>query len=451
MRMMHLAQLAAWADGELKGVDASVKGVGTDSRTLKDGELFVALKGENFDGHDFAAQCEDHAAGVMVARQLAVDCPQVVVPDTLTALQRIAAKWRAEHPVAVVGITGSNGKTTTKEMTAAILSGEGCTLASAGNLNNHIGVPLTLLGLDDQHRYAVIEMGANHAGEIRQLTALARPQAATITCAAQAHLEGFGSLQGVARAKAEIFEGLGPEGVAVINAEDGFAFQWRTAAAPHEVLTFAADLNMQADVYAHPCAPSRLEFRHGGENVEVEWMLAGIHNARNAACSVALALALGVPFRRAARALSGFQLEVGGRLQLVEGCGGAQLIDDSYNANPGSFHAAIDVLVTQGREPWMVMGEMKELGLYSGECHEEVADYARKAGVRRLYVLGPHAVRTARAFGPGGRACADVEVLSAELRAQLGFRHAVLVKGSRAARLERLVARLLPEGEGNAA
>lgn len=451
MKGMHLAQLAAWADGELKGADAPVKGIGTDSRTLKDGELFVALKGENFDGHDFAARCEDRAAGVMVARELAVDRPQIVVPDTLTALQRIAAKWRAAHDVAVAGITGSNGKTTTKEMTAAILSGEDCTLASAGNLNNHIGVPLTLLGLDDPHRYAVIEMGANHPGEIRQLTALVRPKAATITCAAPAHLEGFGSLQGVARAKAEIFEGLEPEGVAVINAEDGFAFQWRTAAAPHEVLTFAADLNMQADVYAHPCVPSRLEFRYGGENVEVEWTLAGIHNARNAACSVALAVALGVPFQRAARALSGFQLEVGGRLRLVEGCGGAQLIDDSYNANPGSFHAAIDVLVAQGREPWMVMGEMKELGLYSVECHEEVADYARKAGVRRLYVLGPHAVSTARAFGPGGQACTDVEALSAELRAQLGPRHAVLVKGSRAARLERLVTRLMPEEETHAA
>ena len=451
MKTMRLAQLAAWADGELKGADAPVTGVGTDSRTLKDRELFVALKGENFDGHDFAARCEARAAGVMVARELAVDCPQVVVPNTLTALQRIAAEWRAGHQVAVAGITGSNGKTTTREMTAAILSGEDRTLASAGNLNNHIGVPLTLLGLDSGHRYAVIEMGANHQGEIRQLTALARPQAAAITCAAPAHLEGFGSLQGVAHAKAEIFEGLEPEGVAVINAEDAFAFQWQTTTAAHEVLTFAADLDTQADVHAHPCAPSRLEFRHGGENVEVEWTLAGVHNARNAACAVALALALSIPFRQAAQALSGFQLEVGGRLRLVEGCGGAQLIDDSYNANPGSFHAAIDVLVAQGKESWMVMGEMKELGRYSAECHEEVAGYARKAGVRRLYALGPHAARTADAFGPGAQACTDLEALSTELRAQLGPRHAVLVKGSRAARLERLVERLMLEEKADAA
>ena len=451
MKTMRLAQLAAWADGELKGADAPVAGVGTDSRTLRDGELFVALAGENFDGHDFAAQCEGRAAGVMVARELAVACPQVVVPDPLMALQRIAARWRAQHDVAVAGVTGSNGKTTTKEMTAAVLGGEGRTLASPGNLNNHIGVPLTLLGLDGGHRYAVVEMGANHPGEIRRLTALAQPRAATVTCAAQAHLEGFGSLQGVARAKAEIFEGLGPEGVAVINAEDAFAFQWRTAAAPHEVMTFSADPQVAADIQAHLAAPARLELRCGSESAEIDWALAGAHNARNAACAVTLAVALGVPFERAAQALSGFRLEVGGRLRLVEGLDGARLIDDSYNANPGSFHAAIDVLVAQGREPWMVMGEMKELGLYSAECHEEVAGYARRAGVRRLYALGPHAERAARAFGPGGQACADLEALAAELRTQLGPRCAVLVKGSRAARLEDLVERLVPGGEAHAA
>ena len=446
MKTMRLARLAVWADGELKGADAAVAGVGTDTRTLRDGELFVALQGENFDGHDFAAQCEGRAAGVMVARELGVDCPQIVVPDPLTALQRIAAAWRAEHDIPVAGITGSNGKTTTKEMTAAVLGGEGRVLASPGNLNNHIGVPLTLLGLDRAHRYAVIEMGANHPGEIRRLTALARPRAATVTCAAQAHLEGFGSLQGVARAKAEIFEGLGPEGVAVINAEDAFAFQWRSAAAPHEVMTFSADPQVAADVHARLAAPSRLELRCGSESVAIDWALEGAHNARNAACAVTLAVALGVPFARAAQALSDFRLDVGGRLRRVEGPGGAQLIDDSYNANPGSFHAAIDVLVAQDREPWMVMGEMKELGLYSAECHEEVADYARRAGVRRLYALGPHAERVARAFGPGGRACADLEGLASELRAQIGPRCALLVKGSRAARLEDLVGRLAPGG-----
>lgn len=451
MSGMRLAQLAAWADGELKGADAPVAGVGTDTRVLRDGELFVALKGENFDGHDFAAQCEGRAAGVLVARELAVACAQIVVPDPLAALQRIAAKWRERHDVAVAGITGSNGKTTTKEMTAAILGGEGRTLASAGNLNNHIGVPLTLLGLDEGHRHAVVEMGANHPGEIRLLTALARPRAATVTCAAQAHLEGFGSLQGVARAKAEIFEGLGPEGIAAVNAEDAFASQWRAAAAPHEVMTFSADPRVAADVRARLAAPSRLELRCGGERVEIDWALEGTHNARNAACAVTLAVALGTPFERAARALSGFRLEVGGRLRLAEGFGGAQLIDDSYNANPGSFHAAIDVLVAQGRESWMVMGEMKELGPYSAECHEEVAGYARRAGVRRLYALGPHAARAARAFGPGGQACTDLEALAAELRTQLGPRCVVLVKGSRAARLENLVERLMPGGEAHAA
>ena len=451
MSGMRLAELAAWADGELKGADVPVGGVSTDTRSLRDGELFVALEGENFDGHDFAVQCDRRAAGVLVARELTVACPQIVVPDPLTALQRMAAKWRLRHDVAVVGITGSNGKTTTKEMVAAILARQGRTLASPGNLNNHIGVPLTLLGLDGGHRYAVIEMGANHPGEIRLLTALAQPQAAAITCAAQAHLEGFGSLPGVARAKAEIFEGLGPDGIAVVNAEDAFASQWRTAAAPRGTKTFSADPQVAADIQARPVGPSRLELRGGSECMEIDWRLEGAHNARNAACAVALASALGLPFESAVQALSGFQLEVGGRLCPVEGLGGAQLIDDSYNANPGSFHAAIDVLVAQGRESWMVMGEMKELGPSSAECHEEVADYARKAGVRRLYALGPHAERAARAFGPGGRACTDLAALEAELRAQIGPGCAVLVKGSRAARLEDLVTRLMPEGEANAA
>ena len=450
MKKMRLAQLAAWADGELKGADAPVAGVGTDTRTLGDGELFVALKGESLDGHDFAARCAGRAAGLMVARELDVACPQIVVPDPLTALQRVAAAWRAERRVSLAGVTGSNGKTTTKEMAAAILGREGRALASRGNLNNHIGVPLTLLGLDDGHRYAVVEMGANHPGEIRQLTTLARPRAAAITCAAQAHLEGFGSLQGVAQAKAEIFEGLEPGGIAVINAEDAFVSRWRAAAAPREAMTFSADPQVVADVQARLVAPSRLELRFGNESREIDWWLEGAHNARNAACAVTLAVALGAPFERAARALSGFRLEVGGRLRRVEGFRGARLIDDSYNANPDSFRAAIDVLVAQSRESWVVMGEMKELGPYGAECHEEVAEYARRAGVRHLYALGAHAERAARAFGPGGRACDDPEALATELRARLGPRCAVLIKGSRAARLERLVERLMPGEEAHA-
>ncbi len=451
MKGMRLARLAAWAGGALKGADGPVAGVSVDSRTLREGELFVALRGRNFDGHDFAARCAGRAAGVLVARDIAVDCPRILAPDPLGALQRVAAAWRAERRVDVAGITGSNGKTTTKEMTAAILGEAGRCLATRGNRNNHIGVPLTLLELDDGHRRAVVEMGASGPDEIRRLTALARPRAAAITCAAAAHLEGFGSLRGVARAKAEIFEGLGPEGVAVINAEDAFAAEWRAAAGGRATLEFSADPGVEADVRARLSAPSRLELRRGGERVEIEWRLEGTHNARNAACAVALAVALGRPFAAAARALSGFRLEVGGRLRRVPGVGGARLIDDSYNANPGSFRAAIDVLVAQDAEPWVVMGEMRELGARGAECHEEVAKYARAAGVRRLYALGPHAERAARAFGPGGRVCAGLDALAAELRPRLDPRCAVLIKGSRSAGLESLVERLTPEGGAHAA
>ena len=448
---MRLAQAAAWAGGSLKGADGPVVGVGTDTRTLRDGELFVALTGERFDGHDFASQCARRAAAVMVARELAVDCPQILVQDTTEALQRLAGTWRGRQDVAMAGVTGSNGKTSTKEMLAAILAGKGRVMASPGNWNNHIGVPLTLLGLDDGHRYAVVEMGANHFGEIARLAALARPRAAAITCAAEAHLEGFGSLSGVARAKAEIFEGLEPGGVAVINAEDAFASQWRSAAEPHRVLSFSSESAVSADVYALPSSAARVEFRHGRENIGIDWKLEGAHNARNAACAVALAMALQVPFGQAAKALSGFRLPVNGRLRFVNGLGGAQLIDDSYNANPGSFRAAIDVLVAQAGEPWLVMGEMKELGVYGPECHEGVADYARDAGVRRLYALGPYAERAVQVFGPGAQAYADADALEAELRTRMGPGHVVLVKGSRTARLERLVERLVPDGRDHAA
>ena len=444
---MRLLELADWADGRLKGADAPVRGVGIDSRVLREGELFVALPGERFDGHDFAAQCASRAAGLLVARELEVDCPQILVEDPLRAMQRMAVQWRRRWPGRMAGITGSNGKTTTKEMTAAALGGAGPVWASPGNLNNHIGVPLSLLGLRGEHHAAVIEMGASHPGEIRALARMAGAQAAAITCAAEAHLEGFGDLQGVARAKAEIYEELDADGVAVINADDAFTDSWQASAAPRAVQTFSADPARVADVTATPQSRARLEVRCGQDRIEIDWTVEGLHNARNAACAVALALALGVPFETAAEGLSGFEMPVGGRQRFVDGPTGSRLIDDSYNANPGSFRASIDVLVAQGREPWMVMGEMGELGADSARWHEEVARYAREAGVRRLWALGAHASSVARTFGSGGQACADLEQVANELQAQLGPDCVVLIKGSRAARLEMLVARLR-QGEG---
>ncbi len=449
---MRLAQLAAWAGGELKGADRPVAGISTDSRMLREGDLFVALAGERFDGHDFAADCAAQAAGVLVARELSVPCPQIIVPETLAALQAVAQAWRRQcGDVALAAVTGSNGKTSTREMTAAILASHGPTAASPGNWNNHVGVPLTLLQLMPQHRYAVVEMGANHPGEIRRLTRLAEPQAAAITCAAEAHLEGFGNVAGVARAKAEIFEGLQGDGMAVINAEDAYAEQWRRQAASCDVMTFAAAVDVPADVVALPDAAASLALQSAGETVRIDWMLEGTHNARNAACAVALACALGLEFRTAAQALAGFELPVDGRLRFLEGLHGAQLVDDSYNANPGSFRAAIDVLSGLPQEPWLVMGEMMELGPRSGQCHEDVACYARAAGVRRLYALGTHAERCARAFGAGAQAFASLDEAAAVLQAHMHPDCAVLVKGSRGAQLERLVAKLASGRSAHAA
>ena len=440
MSHFRLQQLADWAGGVLKGTDAPVRAVVTDSRTLQPGDLFVALSGPNHEGHDFAAAVQDRAVGVLVARVLPLDCPQIVVDDTLQALQRMAKAWRAHLGLKVAGITGSNGKTSTKEMTAAILRAQAPTASSPGNWNNHIGVPLSLLALTDKHRYAVIEMGANHPGEIRTLTQLAAPDAAAITGAGEAHLEGFGDLDGVAHAKAEIFSGLPADGIAVINAEDRYADLWRKTAA-HASLDFAADFSREVTVAAE-ADDETLNLRHAGDSVRIKWSLAGRHNARNAACAVALALALGVEFAPAAQALDSFELSVDGRLQWLDGPNGARLIDDSYNANPVSFRAAIDVLIEQSEEPWMVMGEMAELGADSAAHHEVVARYARDAGVRRLYALGTYAEQSARAFGANAVVCLDIEQVAQVLRRDLNERCVVLIKASRRAGLERLAHRL---------
>ena len=437
--MMRLAALAEWCGGELLGADGPVRGADLDSRTLPAGALFVALRGARRDGHDFAADCADRAAGCLVARRLQLDCPQIVVDDPAAALQTIAARWRGRLRARVAVVTGSNGKTTTKEMTRAVLAAAGRCTASPGNWNNHLGVPLALLGVAADDDYAVLELGANRPGEIARLATWARPDAAAVTGAAEAHLEGFGDLDGVAAAKAEIYAGLGEDGVAVVNADDRYAEFWRARAAPRRVIDFgaAADAAVRARL-----GDGELELACGGETARIDWPLAGAHNASNAACAVALGLGLGIGFQAAAAALAGFELPLGGRLRFARGPGGARLIDDSYNANPGSFRAAIDVLVGQAAETWLVLGEMRELGAASGEQHAAVARYARAAGVGRLLALGPEAGRCARAFGAGGEACAGIEQAAAVLRRELSAGGAVLVKGSRAAGLERLVARL---------
>jgi UDP-N-acetylmuramoyl-tripeptide--D-alanyl-D-alanine ligase len=456
----RLSEVAAATGGRLVGGDAGFAGVSTDSRTVEPGQLFVALRGERFDGHAFvAAAGERRAAGALVERAAGDAFPQVVVRDCLAALSALASAWRARSSALVLGVGGSNGKTTTKELLAAVLAGAGPTLATRGNLNNHIGVPLTLLRLEPSHRYAVIEMGANHPGEIAALAAIARPSIALVTNAGDEHLEGFGDLAGVAHAEGEMYAALGPGGTAVINADDPFAELWQTMA-PRDARILRFGIEAPADVRAQAIA-GRIEsgafatsfaLAIGGEQARVRLPLAGRHNVSNALGAAAAAHAAGVALPAIVAGLERMR-PVSGRLQLKPGLRGSWLIDDSYNANPSSVRAGIDVLAALPGEHWLVLGEMAELGDETVASHAGIGDYARRAGVTRLFAVGAAARYAADAFGARASWYEDAAPLADALAASLEAGVTALVKGSRVNRLERVVERLavpLPAaGNGN--
>ena len=434
--------------GQLVGPDREFTSVSTDTRTIEEGALFVALAGPTFDGHDFvAAAAQNGAAAALVSRPLAVDLPQVVVADPLAALSDFARAWRRQFKIPVVGVTGSNGKTTTKELIGSILSQLGPTLVTRGNLNNHIGVPLTLLELTGQHRYAVIEMGANHLGEIAHLAALAEPTVGIVTNAGAAHLEGFGSLQGVADGKGELFQSLPVEGVAVVNADDKYAAQWRDMRTADRMLTFGFE--QPADFMAHKVrevsgeAGFRIDFDlvTPDGTLAASIPLAGLHNLRNALGAAAAACAAGTPIEQIVAGLAAMKT-VAGRLELKPAINGAFIIDDSYNANPSSLKAGLDAMRAFAGKRWLVLGEMKELGDASDELHAEVGRYARQAGIERLLAIGEGAHFSVEAFGPGGQWFADADALIRDARSSLTAGVAVLIKGSRANRLERVSAAL---------
>ncbi|HEY0721932.1 MAG TPA: UDP-N-acetylmuramoyl-tripeptide--D-alanyl-D-alanine ligase [Gammaproteobacteria bacterium] len=438
-----LSQVAAWVNGRLVGDDGTFHGAGSDSRFLARGMLFIALKGPNHDGHDHVAgAAERGAAAALVERELAVPIPQIIVTNTLLALGQLGAAWRQQLGLPLVAITGSNGKTTTKEMTAAILSRAGKTLATRGNLNNDIGVPLTLLRLDSSYRFGVIEMGANHPGEIAYLVKLARPQVAVITNAGAAHLEGFGSIEGVARAKGEIYGALAADGVAVINADDAHADLWRSLVSHCRVLSFGIDKSAevsaqwQGDVHG-----SRLQLHTPAGKAEVKLALPGRHNVLNALAATAAALAMGVGLDAVVAGLEGLA-PVGGRLQIRTGIQGATIIDDSYNANPVSLRAGIDVLAACKGRRFLALGDMGELGADAERLHAAAGTYARQAGIDGLYATGPLSREAVEAFGKGGYHFADQQQLIAALKPELDNGVTVLVKGSRSSRMERVVAGL---------
>ncbi|NJD23978.1 MAG: UDP-N-acetylmuramoyl-tripeptide--D-alanyl-D-alanine ligase [Betaproteobacteria bacterium] len=447
----QLSAIAAATGGRLAGADVPVVGVSTDTRSVATGQLFVALRGERFDAHDFlGAAVAAGAAALLVAdaERVPVGIPAVVVADTRLALGRLAAAWRARFDLPVIAVTGSNGKTTAKEMIAAILRAAfgDTVLATRGNLNNDIGLPLTLLGLNETHRAAVIEMGMNHPGEIAYLAQLGAPTVALVTNAQRAHLEGMGDLGEVAREKGSIFGGLCPGGVAVINDDDAYAAYWRGLAGDSSVRTFGTgpDADVRGIVRQHGLDLA-IEIAASEGVATLTLRVPGRHNAQNALAAAAACLAAGVPLAAVVAGLESFA-GVKGRLQRRAGRRGTEILDDTYNANPDSVRAGIDVLAATIGRKILVLGDMGEIGEASGQYHDEIGGYAKSQGVDRLFALGDAAQQAVRNFGEGGQHFCNVEKLLAAVDKELGPETTVLVKGSRFMKMER-VADALAIGE----
>jgi UDP-N-acetylmuramoyl-tripeptide--D-alanyl-D-alanine ligase len=452
-----LAALARVTGGVLHGANVPFGRVVSDSRSIGAGEFFVALRGEHYDAHDFVPDVASRgAAGALVNRLVSVHIAQVVVPDVLSGLASFARAWRGDFGGPIVGITGSNGKTTVKEMTGAILGQRGACLVTQGNLNNHIGVPLTLARLEATHRYGVIEMGANHPGEIAHLARLATPDVGLVINAGPAHLEGFGGLDGVAEAKGEMFEALGKNASAVINADDRYAGLWHGLArgagrtitfGMREAADFRASQPVSRIVQDGFVTEFELDCPLGSRHVVLN--LAGEHNVMNALAAAAAAQAAGANLDDIEQGLNSMQ-PVSGRLQLKPARAGARLIDDSYNANPGSVRAGLRSLAAVPGEHWLVLGEMAELGVESARLHADIGEFARETGVARLFAVGPETRHAVEAFGPGASWFADADELVAAAGPDLRQGVTVLIKGSRVNRLERVAAALAAPGTANA-
>ena len=436
-----LSQAASSMQGVLHGADRPFEGVSTDTRTIRDGQLFFALQGPNFDGRDYVDVArENGAAAAIVSKHVNEDVSQIVVDDAKAALGRFGSAWRKEHDTTVIGITGSNGKTTLKELVAACLRRQAPTLATQGNLNNDIGMPLMLARIDESHRYAVLEMGANHTGEIAYLASLAGPDVVVITNAGAAHLEGFGSIDGVARAKGEILQDAKRPQVAVLNADDQFYEYWVSLVGDVASLSFgfSDSADVRADDIIASASSTSFTLHVAGESIAVSLPLVGIHNVRNACAAAAVAHALGIALDDIRAGLEDVS-PVAGRLQPVRGVHGATLFDDSYNANPLSVVAAADFLSALPGESWLVLGDMNELGDDANELHREVGEAARASGVDRLFAYGDLASSAVEGFGENARWYTSLDALVDELSEALTADVSVLVKGSRSMRMERVV------------
>lgn len=446
--MLNLQETAQALNATLQGNSELVyTRVTTDSRDIRAGDLFIALKGEHFDAHDFVAQALAQGAVAAVVEQ-AMDGQCIIVDDTLQALGVLAGYWRAKHAgTALAAITGSNGKTSVKEMLSSVLAvhagNADLVHATQGNLNNHIGLPLTLLGIRAEHRFVVAEMGMNHFGEIDYLTKIARPDVALVNNAGAAHLEALGSVAGVARAKGEIFAGLVANGVAIINADDEFAGLWRELAGEHATISFGLqDAEITAEDVELNADGSRFKLATPLGSGLVTLAVPGLHNVRNALAAAATAIALQIPLAHIATGLSAWG-GVKGRLQAKRAANGASILDDTYNANPDSMRAAVDVLAAMGASTsaptFLVLGDMGEVGSDAAELHAEIGAYAQQQGVSALLTVGEQMAHAAAAFGAQGQHFANKADLLVALNAVLTPQSQVLVKGSRFMRMEEIV------------
>lgn len=449
--MMMMSEIARALNVEMIGQDVAVKNVGTDSRSITKDQLFVAIKGERFDGNGYAAEALTlGAAAALISDSSVKASPAVLVKDTRVALGALAHHWRQKFDLPVVAVTGSSGKTTVKDMLASILNiAKGDVLATQGNLNNDIGMPLTLLNIRTEHTSAVIEMGMNHLGEIRYLTNIACPQVAVVNNAGTAHIGELGSREAIAEAKGEIFEGLTEDGIAVINADDDFADYWRSLVSGKKVITFG--LAKGADVTAQYESGNRhiqMKLKTPTGEVQVKLSVLGEHNVSNALAASAVAVALGVSNADIADGLSQFT-GVQGRLNSLVGNHGAVVIDDTYNANPDSMKAAIDVLANQrvkGSDALIfVMGDMGELGAIDEAMHAEVGAYAKQKDIPVFYSFGKSSQFASKAFGTTGQHFDTLESLISAINNQMHEGACVLVKGSRFMKMERVVSAIVKE------
>jgi UDP-N-acetylmuramoyl-tripeptide--D-alanyl-D-alanine ligase len=450
-----LAAVADALDGRLVGADSPFDAVGTDTRALAPGSLFVAIRGERHDGNAFVADAAAKgAAGALVSALAQTSLPQVAVPDTRAALGAMARAWRGNFAIPVIAITGSSGKTTVKELTASIVGVGRNVCVTQGNLNNDIGVPLTLMRLTPEHEILVVELGANHAGEIDYLAGLVEPTVGIITNAGAAHLEGFGSVAGVAAAKGELLDHLPRAGTAVLNADDAFFAEWRTRARSSDVLTFGFAENADVTVAAPPtlgATGSQFAIRlPGGDTVEVRLPLLGRQNVANALAAAAAAHAVGASAEQIAAGLER-AAAVRGRMKTQRARAGATLVDDSYNANPSSARAALDYLAALDGRRIFVLGDMLELGPDAAALHRELGEYAR-GRCDALVAVGELSREAAAGFGASAEVCEDVDSAVAAILPLLGAGTTVLVKASRGMGLDRIVAALAePSGTEGAA